>query len=152
MTQSDFHLCRYFYRRLDVGWDVKSRVNSSVWGNLFWFREGGVTSLRISYKMLWIRHIIKIPYFNFKLCHIFNHLKKQQPKKKKANYKHQPLNVKVHRARLMRNTGLCFWISRLDSTWPVTNEEVHPKSQTPTFFFFFWLAITHSKYKRNQQL
>lgn len=45
-------------------------------------RRGKVTSLRISYKMLWIRHTIKIPYFNFKLCHIFNHLKKQQPKKK----------------------------------------------------------------------
>lgn len=98
-------------------------------------RRGKVTSLRISYKILWIRHTIKIPYFDFKLCHIFNHLKKQ-PKKKKANHKHQPLNVKVHRARLMRNTGLCLWISsRLDSTWPVTSEEVHPKSQTPTYFF-----------------
>lgn len=28
-------------------------------------------------------------------------------KEKEANHKHQPLNVKVHRARLLRNPGMC---------------------------------------------
>lgn len=100
----------------------------------------------------WANHT-HIPVFGFlTFSHIFKHLKQVQ---KWSNYKHQPLNIKVLQARLMRNTGLCLRISsRLDSAWPETNEASSTTAQEsnsylPSLLFFFWLVILHSKYNNN---
>lgn len=140
-------------RARGFGTEVGSWAGSSETedGYLWWFGE---KCNSLVWVVLWMSDTTKKSWV-WRFATFLKHLKqvlcfkeKKKTERKKANHQHQPL--KVHRARLMRNTGLCLWISsRPDSAWPETRERQKSQESNSYLIFFFWLVI-HKNNKKTQ--